>query len=254
MRLVDLQLCFVIGSDNVTTSSLHSRNKRSKELPTGGFKVPEVEIPSLTPDKEYTSLADSSAILHAIDDYPHERPGPLYPSEDVEDADKHISSVIDAYVVYFNHVSRDGWSRSIKNSITNVLPLGGVIGAVLPLHAMYSGPRDKFREQAKKTLKLTDNDLTDEKMTAGLITELERYEVALSGGESGYLYGFLYPTAADIALHAMVSRITDGMGDGGLTASMPMLWDIAGPKLARLKAWQARMTAEYPMLWNRYKA
>jgi hypothetical protein len=182
----------------------------------------------------------------------NERPGLLYPSEDVEDADKHISSVINAYVLYFNHVSTDGWTRSIRTAITGLLPLGGILGKVLPLHAAYSSTRNAFKEEVKKTLKITnEDDVTDEKMTAGLISELERYEVALSGGE--YLYGFSYPTAADVTLYAMVSRFTDGMGDGGLPASLPMLWDIAGTKLACLQEWQSRMTSRYPLRWNRYK-
>jgi glutathione S-transferase len=213
-----------------------------------------VEIPVRGSETEYTPLADSSAILRAIDEYPHERAGPLYPSAAVQDADEHISSVINAYVLYFNHVSSDGWSRSIRAAIVDRLPLGGLLGRVLPLHALYGSARASFRERVKATLAVGDDgDLTDEKMTAGLIGELERYEAAL-GGEADYLYGSAHPTAADCALHAMVSRFTDGMGDGGLPAALPRMWEVAGPRLSRLRAWQRRMTERHPMLWHRYVA
>lgn len=228
-----------------------SRDKREKELPTGGYKVPEVEIPVGGTADKFTAMAESSAILRAIDDYPHGGPGKLYPSEDVDKADEHISSVIDSYVVYFNHVSEAGWTRSIRAAITDKVPLGGLVGAVLPLHALYSSPRNKFRKQAMEGLGVGEEAMNDKDMTAGLIRELERYDAALSRGD--YLYGFSYPTAADCALHAMLSRFVDGMGDSGLPGSLPSLWDEAGPKLDRLKAWQARMRSKYPMRWSRYK-
>lgn len=228
-----------------------SRDKREKQLPTGGFKVPEVEIPVAGTADGYTALADSAKILHAIDEYPHARPGALYPSEDVEAADRHISSVVDAYVCYFNHVSEAGWERSIRSVIVHKLPLGWLVGTVLPLYTLYGKPRDNFRKQAMETLGVGEDAMNDEQMTAGLIRELEQYNAALASGE--FLYGFQYPTAADCALHAMVSRFTDGMGDSGLPGSLPSLWAEAGPKLERLKMWQARMTSKYPMQWNRYK-
>lgn len=228
-----------------------SRDKRRQELPTGGFKVPEVQIPEAGSADGFSALAGSSDILRAIDEFPHDGPGKLYPSEEVADADRHVSSVIDAYVVYFNHVSQAGWTRSIRAAIVGMLPLGGVLGAVLPLHALYASPRNRFRAQAMEALGVGAEAMNDGDMTAGLIRELEAYDAALASGE--YLFGFGYPTAADCTLHAMLSRLTDGMGDAGLPAALPGLWDEAGPKLQRLQAWQARMTSAYPMRWSRYK-
>lgn len=228
-----------------------SRTTRLKQLPTDSFLVPQVEIP--TGEDGYFPVSDSTAILHAIDEYDHDAPGKLYPSDEIAQADAHISSTINAFVLYFNHVSPSGWERSIRAAIVSLLPLGGLLGLVLPLRHLYGSTRSSMREKVVESLGLSESeDLTDDKMLGDLIRELERYDAALDD-QADYLYGFLYPTAADCALHAMISRFTDGMGTGALPAAVPQLWEVAAPRLTRLREWQRRMTERHPYLWDRYK-
>lgn len=228
-----------------------SRTTRLKQLPTDSFLVPQVEIP--VGETGFKPVTDSTAILRAIDAYPHVAPGKLYPSSQIKRADSHISTVINAYVLYFNHVSPAGFERSIRAAILSFLPLGGLLGHVLPLRHLYSSTRTAMLERVVEDLGLGQGEeLSDDKMLSALIVELERYEAALDG-KARYLFGFGYPTAADCALHAMVSRFTDGMGEGALPAAAPQLWTVAGPRLQRLREWQDHMTEHYPYLWDRYK-
>jgi hypothetical protein len=237
----------------VTVSAL-SRSAREKALPTGGFKVPQVEIPEMGSNGEETfrPLAESSDILHAIDAF--RCTDQLYPSDDqrIVDADKHISSVIDAHVMYFNHVSTLGWSLSIRSKITSLLPLGPLWNLV-PLHLLYSSMREQVRQSVAAELRLDATTMTDARMTESLICALETYESALDGssGSGQYLFGYSKATAADCALHAMVSRFVDSMGDANLPAALPDLFDKSGSRLEKLERWQLMMSKTYPMKWTR---
>jgi glutathione S-transferase len=232
--------------------SLISRSSRQKVLPSGGFKVPEVGIPERGSDGKvtYRPLTESSKILHALDDI--SGTDQLYPKGDtrIVDADEHISSVINAHVMYFNHVSRAGWERSIRQVARNTIPLGP-LWRLVPLHALYGSMRDKTRSEVATTLSLDEWVLTDERMTESLIVALERYEIALkhSSGKNIFLYSYSKPTAADCALFAMVSRFVDSMGDAKLPGSLPDLFYTAGNRLEKLSRWFERMQHSYPMHW-----
>lgn len=230
--------------------SAFSRSSREKQLPTGGYLVPEVEIP--VEGAGFRAVKDSSNILREIDAWPGSE-GRMFPGPDVEEVEKRASSIVDAYVCYFNHVSRRGWERSIRTVVADNVPLGGLVVRVLPLHFLYRSVREGFERRVLERLG-EDTELTDEAMTAGLVAELERYDAVVGqgvGGSGAFLHGYDYATAADVTLHAMVSRFTDGMGKGQLPASLPRLWDVAEGKLDRLKTWQAMMTERYPMVWDR---
>lgn len=229
--------------------SATSRDSRKKDLPTGGYLVPEVEIPEV--GGAYRPVADSSRILGEIDRWPGSE-GSMFPSPEVREVEERVSSVVDAYVLYFNHVSRAGFERSMRAKIADYLPLGDVAVRVLPVYLLYKSIRDGFAKRIVETLG-EGTKLEDDEMTAGLISELVRYEAVVGNGVGGtgdYLYGYSQPTAADCTLHAMVSRFTDGMGKGMLAASLPDLWTIADGKLHRLEMWQANMTQKYPMNWE----
>lgn len=244
--------------------NLFSRKKRSKELPTGGHLVPEVEIPvsgsgASTPNsgagqskQAYRAVKESSDILQAIDDYTPSSTKKLYTDRRVRDADKDISSRINAYVLYFNHVSEAGWTRSIRAKVVSSIPVGPLAN-LIPLHLLYTPIRNSFSAQVKDTLGFASNDdLTDEKMTEGLIQALQTYNDSLYSDGSSFLFGHSHATAADCALYGMVSRFVTSMGDANLPPCLPDLFSIGGQRLARLAVWQQRMQTLYPMRWNRY--
>jgi hypothetical protein len=196
-------------------------------------------------------MAESSDILHAIDDYNASLPNKLYPSELVGDADVDISGKINAFVLYFNHVSEAGWARSIRSVIVRTLPLGP-LNNLIPLRLFYRPVYNSMREQVVKAL--PDATLDDNAMTASLVSALEPYNESLSGDPATpFLFGYSYPTAADCTLHAMVSRFVGTMGDANLPPALPDLFMLAGGRLDKLEKWQNLMTTHYPLQWKRYE-
>jgi hypothetical protein len=238
-----------------------NRSARVKQLPTGGALVPQVEIPQGVSGGGsegegggkivYRPMAESSDILHAIDDYNASLPNKLYPSELVGDADVDISGKINAFVLYFNHVSEAGWARSIRSVIVRTLPLGP-LNNLIPLRLFYRPVYNSMREQVVKAL--PDATLDDNAMTASLVSALEPYNESLSGDPATpFLFGYSYPTAADCTLHAMVSRFVGTMGDANLPPALPDLFMLAGGRLDKLEKWQNLMTTHYPLQWKRYE-
>jgi glutathione S-transferase len=235
-----------------------SRAARVKQLPTDGPLVPQVEIPqmvSVAAGNEqliYRPLAESGAILQAIDEYQASSPaGKLYPTNQIRDADVDISGKINAFVLYFNHVSEAGWARSIRSVIVRNLPLGP-LNALIPLRLLYRPVVNSMRE--KVSASLPNIELNDDAMTEALIAALATYNESLTGESTApFLFGYTYPTAADCALHAMISRFVGTMGDANLPPALPDLFKTAGARLDKLEKWQRSMTERYPLQWRRYK-
>jgi glutathione S-transferase len=236
-----------------------NRAARVKQLPTDGPLVPQVEIPQVVrgaagnEQVTYRPLAESTEILQAIDEYhaPALSAGKLYPTSQIRDADTDISDKINAFVLYFNHVSEAGWARSIRSAIVRNLPLGP-LNNLIPLRLLYRPVLNSMREKVSKSL--PNVELSDAAMTEALISALAPYNESLTGDSATpFLFGYKYPTAADCALHAMVSRFVGTMGDANLPPALPDLFTTAGTRLEKLEKWQIAMAERYPLQWRRYK-
>eukprot|EP00171_Calliarthron_tuberculosum_P016956 IDg16956t1 len=122
------------------TRTILSRAARARALPSGGHQVPELSI--AVPEGAPEVIPDSTAILHRLDALMSASgaAAPLYEPEGVADADAHICSTINALVLYFNHVSDDGWARSMRAKFSTSLP--PVVRNIVPYAALMSGMRE----------------------------------------------------------------------------------------------------------------
>ncbi len=221
---------------------LMSRAARRKVLPSGGYMVPEM---LLTPaDCEPEVVPDSAAILRRLDKLQPAEDA-FYPTPEVTEADTHIGSTINALLLYFNHVSDDGWRRSIRAKLASALP--PLIRSIVPYALLLGGVRAKVREEVMDTLSVGEKDINDRAMLKRLLYELERYEAAAAESDS-YLFGTPKPTAADCALYAMMLRFVGDPQVAALNPCLPDLWEEEG--VSALKKWYERMAKELPLVWK----
>lgn len=221
-----------------------SRAARRKVLPSGGHMVPEMTI-----DSEV--IPDSTAILKRIDELCVDKYEPLFPSEQVAEAEQHISETINALVLYFNHVSDDGWHRTIRAKLASFFP--PILRNFIPYALLMKSARENFRVKVSASLSVSpdgDRDLNDGQMTKRLVYELARYEDVLEkkpADASLYLYNTSLPSAADCSLYAMMMRFVSDKSV--LPPALPDLWKEDG--LKNLQSWYDKMEKEHPIVWKR---
>lgn len=222
-----------------------SRGARAKVLPSGGYFVPEMTV-TTAEDGTPEIIPDSSAILRRIDTLAAGHEG-LFKTEDIGEAEKHICGKINALVLYFNHVSDEGWSRSIREKMRQSVP--ALLRPVIPYAILMRSVRSSMRERVADELAVSEKDMNDVTMRKRLEYELMRYEEMLVQ-QPRFLYNTDLPSAADCSLYAMLCRFVGTMGDAQLPPCLPDLWEKADG-LANLKVWYQRIEKDYPFVWTR---
>ena len=217
-----------------------------KELPSGGYLVPELTVAQ--PDGSEKVIPDSSAILRELDSLLPSSAESFFGDNAISEAEKHASTTINAFVLYFNHVSDDGWRRSIRQKAFSSVPFP--IRYLIPYGALLGSVRARFREQVMREVGVEEDGLNDDAMRGKLVAELERYEEALKKSTSKYLYGTSSPSAADVSLYGMVARFVGNMGTAELPPCLPDLFE-KGEGLKNLESWYKVMEKDLPFVWKR---
>lgn len=223
---------------------------RRKQLPTqdDNTQVPVLRASSAEPDGDVELIQGSAAILQYFDD--HGLAGDKYfPDDKVRRLDKHVSTVINAYVLYFNWIDEDGFRRSIGTAAQSAIPWP--LNKIISASWFLGGPRGSFVPQVKEELGIAAaQDLPDrDEMVNRLTDELRKIQDENLANPEPYLFGCSTPNAADFSLFAMTNRLVGYGGDVRLPPSLPSLWQ--DPGLKRLEQWYQLMENENPIVYKR---
>mmetsp|Transcript_52012 Transcript_52012/g.117304 ORF Transcript_52012/g.117304 Transcript_52012/m.117304 type:complete len:265 (-) Transcript_52012:143-937(-) len=208
-----------------------------RKLPSGGTMVPEMQY-------DGDILPESDDILRYID---KKHNTGFFPNPQVAEACTRASTMLAAYVFYYNWVQEEGYRRSMAAAMERYVPAFVCCFRQTAVDWLLGSTREEFKEKVAATLGLDpENYPEDETMYEMVVKELLHYQTFLKSEQQIYLIpGTTQLTAADAALYTQVERLVGDEGDAKLPSSLPAL--RSEQQLARLWKWHTILRERHPI-------
>jgi len=186
---------------------------------------------------------------------------PAGQEEEVKELDKFVQH-FNGFAMYQSWWPEDGFRRGIGKFAVETTGMGWLPGCLQDCVVLrqLTSQRARIRGACRKLLGaelVAEGDVHDPKEDAkvekAMLEDTKKLEEHFKDDAQLFLIpGATSPTAADFTLFGVLQKLVGFNGDSGMDPAAPWLWEKAGTQ--RLKAWNDRMIAAYPLVYfGKYK-
>eukprot|EP00403_Amphidinium_massartii_P026822 CAMPEP_0178406380 /NCGR_PEP_ID=MMETSP0689_2-20121128/18883_1 /TAXON_ID=160604 /ORGANISM="Amphidinium massartii, Strain CS-259" /LENGTH=259 /DNA_ID=CAMNT_0020027421 /DNA_START=16 /DNA_END=795 /DNA_ORIENTATION=+ len=217
-----------------------------RDLPSGGRMVPEML-------HNGNAVPESDDILRYVDKLYNTA---FFPASQPKVAEvcTRASTVLAAYIFYYNWVQEDSYRRSMAASMERYVPAFVCCFRQTAVDWLLSSTRDEFKDKVGAALNLDPENLPEApEMLEKLVQELLFYQGLLENDSQPYIVPRTSQlTAADAALYTQIERLVGDEGDAKLPSALPSL--RSEQRLTRLWRWHGEMRAKHPIRFKGKRA